>query len=106
MSIEDWLGGYTTDFGFDQLADKLGETATYETVDGLTTLSLSVIFNEFVGAIDEKGRALFSIQQSDVNLPRRGDKLTLSGKVWYVVDFRTDEAGLHELRCDISQEDI
>lgn len=106
MSINDWLRGYTEDFGFDQLADKLGEEAMYVTVDGLTTVTLNVVFNEFVGAIDEKGRALFSISEADVAIPRRGDRLTLSGKVWYVVDFRTDEAGLHELRCDISQADV
>jgi hypothetical protein len=109
MAISDWLKGYMDSFGTAELMDKVGETATYTTVDQVTTKSLHVIFNEFVGAIDEKGRGLFSISSDatlGIVLPRRGDSFLLNSVRWYVVDFRTDHAGLHELRCDLAQADV
>lgn len=109
MPIDDWLKGYMDSFGKAELFDKVGENCTYVTVDQVTTKTIKVIFNEFVGAIDEKARALFSLDADPtlgVNQPRRGDSFVFQGNRWKVVDFRSDEAGMHEVRCDLSQRDV
>lgn len=109
MPIDDWLKGYMDSFGKEQLFDKVGENCTYTSVDGLTVKTIKVLYNEFVGAIDEKGRSLFSLDADPtlgVAQPRRGDRFVYQGVTWRVVDFRSDEAGMHEVRCDVSQRDV
>lgn len=109
MPIDDWLKGIMDDFGKAQLFDKVGENCAYTDVTGATTKTIKVVFNEFVGAIDEKGRALFSLDADATDgilQPRRGDKFVFQGVQWQVVDFRSDETGMHEVRCDVAQGDV
>lgn len=97
------------DFCQDRLESHLGDVVTYVTVDGLTSKSVTVIFNEFVGAIDEKSRALVELTADatrGIAVPRRGDYFTLNSKRWYVLDIRTSEVGEHELRCERAQADV
>ena len=81
------------------LKQYLGDTCTYYYLDG-TTISIVAIFNEFVGAIDNLSRALFTIAFADNPAPRREERFLLNGEEWSVVDVRNDEAGTFELRCD------
>lgn len=99
---------------FDEMANPrfkthLGDTVTVTTVDqGYVGVSVVMVFNEFVGAIDERARAIFQCDVDDYpgGDPRRGDALTLLGRTWFVVDVRKDETATYELRCDNTQGDV
>ena len=89
----------------------LGDLADYYPVVTGISQVLTVVFNEFVGAIDEKSRAIFTIASADVSSPRRGDRFVITGgqfatEQWTVIDIRGDESGTYELRCDRSLEDV
>lgn len=67
------------------------------------TSTVWVIFNEFVGAIDDRRRAIFTVAAADfATPPDRGDYFVLEGETsrWTVMDVRDDQAGGIELRCD------
>jgi hypothetical protein len=100
--------GDLTDFltdGLDFLLSVDGKSVTYTPVDSTTGTTVTALFLEFVGAIDHQSRAIFVVSPTAVTSPRRGDRLTLDGDVWYVVDVRGDNTAAYELRCDRSQED-
>lgn len=81
----------------------LGETATYTYAASQATQPVLVIFNEFVGAIDDRRRAIFTVAAADFSPPPdRGDYFVLTGETdrWTVTDVRDDKAGGIELRCD------
>jgi hypothetical protein len=81
----------------------LGESATFTHVATGTSLTVTVVFNEFVGAIDDRRRAIFTVATADfATSPDRGDYFVLSGATdrWTVLDVRDDQAGGMELRCD------
>jgi hypothetical protein len=82
-----------------------GRSATYTPVDSSTGTAITVLFQEFVGAIDHIARAIFVVSSAVVTTPRRGDKIALNGDTWFVVDVRGDNTAAYELRCDRSQED-
>jgi hypothetical protein len=104
------IGDWNDDFCMAEMITHLGDSVTYRPVDSATSRTISAVFNEFVGAIDEISRAIFTIHADNdtrgVTNPRRGDRITLDGREWKVVDIRSDEAGTHELRCDVAQEDV
>lgn len=87
--------------------DMLGDAATYRTRDGQTTSSVNVLFNEFVGAVDDQARATFHISalaSNGITDPQEADSFTLaSGEKWYVVDVRDSKDDTFELRCDRSK---
>ena len=95
------------DMAFDVLADVEGITATFTHVASGVSYSVAVIFNEFVGAIDDFGRAIFTAEDSFSSAPVRGDHFVLAGetKRWYLTDVRDDKSGGYELRCDITLEE-
>lgn len=85
------------------LGRALGETATLTHVDDQSTETVTVIFNEFVGAIDDRRRAIFTLAGGDVATTiQRGDYFVLSGETtrWTVTDVRDDKSGGLEIRCD------
>ena len=98
------FGDKFSEAGIDRLIDELGDTVTYKVASSGSTSSISAIFNEFVGALDEFGNAIFTIKSSDVASPKRGDLITLGTNVWTVLDVRSDNAGGHELRVVIPQD--
>lgn len=102
---------------FDEMANPrfkthLGDSVVVTSVDQLYTFTAVMVFNEFVGAIDEKARAIFQVDSDEYAYngvavePRRGDKLVLRSRSWFVVDVRIDETATYELRCDAAQEDV
>lgn len=103
MSI---IGDDFEDLALPILLEQLGDDLTYTQADGTSLGTIKAIFNEFVGAIDEKSRAIFTISSSDVGDPKRGDRLTLAGRTWRVIDVRADQAGSFELRADAPQEEV
>ncbi len=81
----------------------LGEQATYTYAATGVSFAVTVIFNEFVGAIDDRRRAIFTVAAADfATPPDRGDYFVLAGETdrWTVLDVRDDKAGGIELRCD------
>lgn len=99
-----------TEFVGEEMSDKLDDLFSYRSVDGGTTAtSVPATFNEFVGAIDDVARAIITISTVVLTAngitSRRGDRWTLSGRTWKVIDIRDDEVGEQELRCDTTQED-
>src|SRR5688572_21554406 len=87
----------------DALARTLGEPATFTHVAMGVSESITVIFNEFVGAIDDRRRAIFTLQATELATPPdRGDYFVLSGETdrWTVLDVRDSKAGDYEIRAD------
>jgi hypothetical protein len=99
------FGQLFEDHAVPQLQRVLGDQALYTQVNGTSLGLITIVFNEFVGAIDMKTRALFTAAAADLPSPRRGDSFVLSGEAWLIIDIRADEAGTYELRCDRPLED-
>lgn len=92
-----------------RLQQHLGDPVTVTLVDqSIVDRPVTMVFNEFVGAIDERARAIFLCPSADYpgGNPRRGDAITINGRTWYTVDVRKDETGNYELRCDNTQGDV
>lgn len=104
-----YIGDVFADAGMPLLNEHLGDTVAYESVDEVNTFNITLVFNEFVGAIDRRARAIFTGASADFDAqsvtPRRQDKFTLAGDTWSVIDVRYDNAGTYELRCDRTLED-
>lgn len=87
--------------------DTHGDSVTYKTRDGATVGGVTVLFNEFVGAVDDQARATFhasGLASNGITDPGEGDSFTLaSGEKWYVVDVRDSKDDTLELRCDRSK---
>lgn len=93
---------------WESLAGVLAETATFTAASTGTETEISVIFNEFVGAVDEFGRAVFTADRDDfASAPKRGDYFVLAGETtrWWIVDVRDDKSGGYELRADVTLEE-
>lgn len=93
--------------GMRGLLDYLGDPATYTKIDG-TTKPVRVLFNEYVGAVDNQGRASFSVSTEptdpySVPDPVEGDFFIFETVTWVVVDVRDSEDGTAEIRCDRSK---
>lgn len=81
----------------------MAASATFTVARTGATSTVLVIFNEFVGAIDDRRRAIFTVASADFTTPPdRGDHFVLDGDTarWTVIDVRDDQAGGVELRCD------
>lgn len=88
-----------------QMLPALGElSATYTTAAG-TSSTIAAIFNEFVGFVDNKARAIITVKSADVAAPARGDSITIDGTRWDFIDIRNAKAGEFELRCDATLEE-
>lgn len=91
------------------LRDLLYSDATYYPVDnGVAgaSFAIRVIFNEQVGFIDNRQRAVWNMVRDDLQTAgvtvARGHYFILSGETlrWTIVDLRDDKAGLIEVRAD------
>ena len=85
--------------GYARVEDYTGDPATYTSRDGLTTQSITVIFNELVGALDPYSNAVFSINTDELASPERGGIITLDSDVWVIVDVRDAKDNSAEVRC-------
>ena len=93
--------------GMDVLKRHLMDTATLTYAADGTTATLRVAFNEQVGFVDDRLRAVFTYDRDDVSTEvKRGDFFVLDGQTqrWYAVDIRDDKAGGIEIRCDATLE--
>lgn len=100
---------YFVDLANPRFQQHLGQTVSVTLVDqSIVGRQVSMVFNEFVGAIDERGRAIFLCPTTTYpgGNPRRGDAITINSRTFYAVDIRKDETGNYELRCDVTQEDV
>ena len=88
----------------DALKGALGEAATLYHADGEASQAITVIFNEFVGFVDNRRRAVFTLYGADVtgDPVDRTDYFILSGETdrWTIVDVRDDKSGGIEVRAD------
>lgn len=87
----------------DALTRVMGSAATFTFAATAASETVSVIFNEFVGAVDARRRAIYTIAATGISAaPSRGDYFVLDGETdrWVVVDVRDSKAGDYELRCD------
>ncbi|MCO5167875.1 MAG: hypothetical protein M9894_16145 [Planctomycetes bacterium] len=100
MNFFDLLSGRA----FDATAHVMGFAAEYVHADTGEAKQLRVLPDEFVGAIDDNRRALFTVRDTDfpAEKPARGDWFVLEGKTerWYVVNLRQSLAGDWELRTE------
>ena len=90
-----------------RLADGEPTAATLTHVVDGTTENFLVMFNEQVGFVDDRRRAVFTFDADDVLVAvDRGDFFVLDGDTerWYAVDIRDDKAGGIEIRCDATLE--
>lgn len=82
----------------------MGQPATLTYASDGTTISVTICYLEFVGAVDDNRRAIFTVATADFNgtIPDRGDYFVLDNETdrWTVIDVRDDKAGSIELRCD------
>ena len=88
----------------DSLNRVMGESTTFTYAAEETTQSITVVFNEFVGFVDNYRRAIFTARTDAFSTrePVRGDHFVLAGETarWKIVDVRNDQSGGVELRCD------
>ena len=82
---------------FTHIRNHLGDSATYTAVDGTQT-TVTIIFNEQVGALDDKANALFHLLDSEVE-PVRNAYLTIDAERWVIVDVRSAKDGTSEVRA-------
>jgi len=91
------------DNAMDVLKGRLGVTAIYTKPEtGVVITDATVIFNEQVGFVDARRRAVFTFDRDDIGSATRGDYFVIDGETdrWTVVDVRDDRAGGIEVRCD------
>jgi hypothetical protein len=90
---------------FDSLMGAEGEAATlYRAAGTPASQEITVIFNEFVGFVDDRRRAVFTLRGADLTggAVNRSDYFVLDGETdqWSIVDVRDDKAGGIEVRAD------
>jgi len=83
--------------GYGKLETVMGVEASYATPSRSTNTTITILYNEMVGALDGFQNALFHVR-STVTI-ERGGKLTYAGNSWDVVDVRDSEDGTAEIRC-------
>ena len=98
---------FETLFGhaMDALKRVEAETATLYRADGTASQTIYAIYNEQVGFVDDRRRAVWTFKAVDVTVALaadRGDYFVLSGDTvrWTIVDVRDDKAGGIEVRAD------
>lgn len=86
--------------GYSRIEDVMSDPATYTAPDGITSQSVTVIYNELVGALDQFGNAVFSVKTDELTAAR-GGVLVIDGTTepWVIVDVRDARDGTAELRC-------
>ncbi|MBX3467181.1 MAG: hypothetical protein KF878_09830 [Planctomycetes bacterium] len=81
----------------------MGHAAVYTHADTGATEAVTILADEFIGAIDDTRRAVFVLPYGAVTPePKRGDYFVLSGETdrWYLVNLRNSLSGDWELRCE------
>lgn len=90
--------------GLRVMRERLAESATLYKADGSASQTVQVIFNEQVGFVDNRRRAVWTMKGSDLTTGdiNRGDYFVLDGETdqWTVVDVRDDKSGGIEVRAD------
>lgn len=90
--------------GLDSLNRVMGIDASFTFAAEQVTETVTIVFNEFVGFIDDKRRSLYTAKLSDFSTrdPARSDYFVLPNETsrWHVMDVRIDKSGGIELRCD------
>lgn len=88
-------------------ADDFGELVTYTTPGGTATTSVKAVYQEYLGAIDEKTQAVFIVPISQVATPVRAAKITrTNGEVWKVIDVSQKDTAAANLRAVLAQETV
>lgn len=92
------------DRGFNAMERSLAVNVTLVRAEDASTETFLCVFNEYVGAVDDDRRGLFTFRSSNLTgaLPERTDYLTVEGDTdrWYVRDVRDDKSGGIEIRAD------
>lgn len=89
-------------YGLDALLRPMALSVAVHYVDG-TSETVSAIYNEQVGFIDDNGRAVFTLKRDDLaQALKRVDYFLIDGESvrWNVTDVRDDKSGGLEVRCD------
>jgi hypothetical protein len=102
-----------TDFDTQLIADVAGcftgrsefeETVTYTTPGGTATSGVLTVYQEYLGAIDEKTQAVFILPVATIANPERGATITRSsGEVWQVIDVSQRDVAAVNVRAVLPQ---
>lgn len=86
-------------------AGEFEEAVTYTTPGGSATTGVKVVYQEYLGAIDEKTQAVFIVPVATIAAPERGATITRSnGEVWTVIDVSQRDAAASNVRAVLAQE--
>lgn len=81
-----------------KLFDVMGDQVTYKPLRGSDS-TVTIIYNELIGAFDTKQNANFHFIKSEIPNPQRGDYVVLNSKRWIFDDIRDSEDGTLEVKC-------
>lgn len=80
------------------------ETVTYTTPGGTATSGVKTVYQEYLGAIDEKTQAVFILPVATIANPERGATITrTSGEVWTVIDVSQRDTAAVNCRAVLPQ---
>lgn len=85
-------------------AEEFEETVTYTTPSGTATSGVKTVYQEYLGAIDEKTQAVFILPVATISSPVRGATITrTNGEVWTVIDVSQRDAAASNCRAVLPQ---
>ena len=80
------------------------ETVTVTTAAGTVYSGVLAVFQEYLGAIDEKTQAVFIVPTASVADPERGATITRSnGEAWTVIDVSQRDVAASNVRAALPQ---
>lgn len=84
--------------------DEFAETVSWRDVSAGATTSITTVYQEYLGAIDEKTQAVFIVPVATAALMDRGDELTrTNGEVWQVIDLSQRDGQAMNVRAILPQ---
>lgn len=85
-------------------SDEFEESVTYTSPAGVVTSGILAVYQEYLGAIDEKTQAVFIVPTASVADPERGATITRSnGEVWTVIDVSQRDVAASNVRAALPQ---
>lgn len=85
-------------------ASEFEETVTYTTPSGTATSDVKTVYQEYIGAIDEKTQAVFILPVATIASPERGATITRSnGEVWTIIDVSQRDSAAANCRAALPQ---
>lgn len=84
--------------GYGKIEAAMGDEAVYKNPERTSTTTVTVVYNELVGAYDQFQNAVFHLRSDSVTIERNG-QLIYQGFTWDIVDNRDSEDGTAEVRC-------